>query len=141
MFKIKLFISLLLLSTQVFAENTICNSIRGFWKQTHISNDLDRGLIKDESQGWDFSTPKKLVFHAYIPDDFGMGLMESIAQRSADSKKVPPKVIKKEIPYECNGSIITLHAAIKNQVKIVRLTDDLMVWESIDFGGYIYARR
>lgn len=88
--------------------------IAGLWKQTHISMELDKDLMADASQKWLFKSNKRVTHYSFI---------------------------EQEIPYECTGDIITLHALIKSDLRILRHEGNKMVWESVDFGGYIYVSR
>jgi hypothetical protein len=109
-------IVLFIASFSSHANQDACNNLGGVWKQTYGSIKLDTELMKpDFPQSWDMRDPKTLTHR-----------LMSITQ---------------DIPYSCEGDIITVDAAIKGQLRIVRQEGNKMVWESLDWGGFIYVEN
>jgi hypothetical protein len=107
-------IVLLSVSLGVKADGDICTNIQGLWKQTHISSKLDKDLVEDSSQSWIFSPDMNAQYKGFIDQEF---------------------------PYACQEDILTFKAIVESRLKVVRSSKTHMVWESIDFGGFIYVER
>ena len=91
--------------------------ILGQWKQTHISVSLDQDLIPDSSQKWTLNRNNTILHEGY------------------------DGLVKQDFTFSCLADIITFNTEIKNKIKIVRFEGDSMIWESLDFSGYLYLSR